>query len=299
VAANPRVPDLDVILEPVDLERVATEMGVDSNLAEHEFLDAKKLVLKACATWLPRDVVEFEVTGIEETVETPWGDPCASVYKGIFDLTGKFKGMFNATKKVKGEKFILDWKTAGRNLDTTWKDRLVDSWQWRMYHMLKPSGVFIYRGINRAGDTREVIMNLGDRREEIIRSTEKQLHHDIKILDNYFDKKADVWSKHMPWSCRGMYECPHVDDCLDDVQPRGCPEKFPNISYSLINGLHNCPEKLRRDLIRKERGLEEKPGPGLRFGAAVHRGLAEIYSQVFGVEYERESEHGEAEEVCE
>jgi hypothetical protein len=290
-----RLPDLEAVLERVNLETVAEEMGKDKELAEFEFVEAKKLVIKACGAWLPRDVVEFEVEGIEERVEEPFD---GVTQKGFLDLRGKFRGEINATKKLKGKSFVLDWKTAGRKLDSVWRDRLIDSWQWRMYHELKPMDVFIYRGINRQGDVREVIMPI-ENGNVVSLMTINQLRHDIVQLGEYFDKEAEVWSRHMPWSCRSMGECEFIEECLNDTMPRGCPEEFPNISYTLINNLHSCPEKTRRLLIQKERGIEERRNESLRLGSAVHRGLAEVYSQVFGVEYEKETVEDEADAICE
>ena len=64
---KPDLPDLNELLEPVDLEAVAQAIATTragNLLPDYEFEDAKRAVWLAAETWLPRDYVEFAITGI-------------------------------------------------------------------------------------------------------------------------------------------------------------------------------------------------------------------------------------------
>jgi len=127
VVAKPKLefPDAQELLETVDMDLVANEVWGDGDLKDYDFEDAKQMVWNAAVTWLPRDVVEFDVEAVETKRNLPYiadGDRTHMV-KGYLDLVGTMRGEVPALSKWAGRKFLLDWKTSKNALGTDWKNR--------------------------------------------------------------------------------------------------------------------------------------------------------------------------------
>src|SRR5574341_793848 len=155
---KPDLPDLDSLLASVNMEAVAQAIAQTRSgnaLPDYEFEDAKRAVWLAAETWLPRDNVEFLVTGIEERQEVCLG---ATPVKGFLDIIGQTNGLIPALTPYANSHFVLDWKSAAGSLDTAWRERLLNSWQWRLYCRMTGARLFFYRGVSRTGETKELII---------------------------------------------------------------------------------------------------------------------------------------------
>jgi hypothetical protein len=247
-------------------------------MAEYDFDEAKRLILTAADKWLVKDIYDLEITGIEEEYLDTLpilGQP--QTFKGIRDITGVIRGRLNATKNHAGKKVVIDWKTTYATLDTTWKDRYADSWQWKKYAHFGGADIILFRGVNRKGETKEIFIEVPKNNSEDVNLQLTGLVAERRAL---IESGLDVWPRRMPSAC-GSYgrECPYFEDCRTLTMPRGVP--FPadkSFSYSSMDVFMNCPERNRRAVVESALGAQEVTDES-DFGVAVHAGLAELYTQ--------------------
>jgi hypothetical protein len=289
-------PDPRDLLATLDMEEVAEKIWYDG-MKDYDFQDAKECVWNAAVKWLHRDVVEFSVTDVEVRRET---EVAGAKLKGYLDIRGTINGEIKALEKFKGKPFVLDWKTTKNKLSTDWKNKLVDSIQWKLYCVLEPEypGLIFYRGMSRQGDVREVIIEPPE--PQYLIPEVEDVVGPIASFIKQLGEKHEVWPRNMPSACNAFGRpCVWYAECEDNEMPRRLVE-IESMSYSTINRFMLCPERLRREklayLEAKELEIEGEIEPdaseSTRFGNAVHRGLESLYKQAYNiVEPEKEEEN--------
>jgi len=264
----------DELKERIDFEAVAKAVlgGLDK-FPEGEFEDAKRIVWALCENYLARDVREFALEEPEQKLLITGLPNQTAPIKGYLDLHGHLRGTCKPFVAYAGEAFVLDWKTTGGSLDTQWKNRLMDSWQWRIYAHMTGAAMAIYRGVNREEETREVIIEVPQTNSAEVR---EYCEGGLGMRGALVQAGLTVWPRVMKkHSCEAFgRECPFWDDCRDYTMPRqSLPDK--EMSFTQFERFFLCPEFHRRLILEPEAdGGEES-----FFGTAVHRGMAEVYRQ--------------------
>jgi hypothetical protein len=266
----------DRIVPAVDWEKVgaaidAIEPGTFPFEA-YDQEDARRSVWLVGQKWAPRDLASFEILEIEV--------PFESVYaRGVKDLVVRVRESFPEYEYAVGHIGEVDWKTTKTGLGHQWRQDLIDSWQWRTYAAsplpgYEPSKLFQYRGIGRNQETQEVHLEIPEGVEEAVDLHYTQLNRQRNSLVTFGEVP---WPRNMPNYCNAYGRtCEYHDDCRNDTYPLEIPppKKF---SFSGMKTFQGCPERHRRD------SLNEGPAEGTSsttFGSAVHRGLAELYTQL-------------------
>ncbi len=271
------LPSLESYAEQLDFSKITEAiLGPEgsSKIAEYELEDIKLMVWAAAEKWLVRDIYDLQIEGIEQeyqtAVELPYGP---QVFRGFQDVVGTLRGRLNITKQHAGKKTIIDWKTTHSTLDKTWEDRLLDSWQWRKYLHFSEAEVAIFRGFNRKGETRELLI---ERPAGLSEQVLTQISGVAVEREALIQLGAEVWPRKMPGAC-GSYgrECPHYGDCRDNSMPRATILPGRSFSYSSMDRFLLCPERYRRGVL--EEGAEDSEES--LAGQSIHRGLAELYTQ--------------------
>lgn len=271
--ANPKTKDWDEIFPLIDLEKVDAEINAvedgKSQMPDYDRQDVRELVLIAAARWLPTDLEEWYVDSVEESIEIPG-------FRGILDLRGRHRGRFDAFKNHAGSGFICDWKTTKGALDADWAARYKYSWQWKLYAMAVPDvKLFSYRGINRNGETREIIIEIPPG----IAAESEQYLNQIHRMRGMLAGEAP-WPRKMPGSCKAYgRECEFIDTCQENIVIPGKVDFGKPLSYSGTETFLLCPEKHRLTQISGYGDDDEV----LAFGKAFHRGIAEVYTQIFNL----------------
>ena len=280
MAGKPKLPNFDEILRAIDLDKVEAaifapkcEGGPIPEYTLDEVRNIKEMLLLAGERWLPRDLVELEDIRVEEYVTAP-----NLGMKAFMDVTGTLRGLHKPFDDYPGCRMIIDWKTRDGELDQRWKDRLVASWQWRIYGSLSQAVLFNYRGISRRCDftdypCKDVLLVIPESNdlevEEYVRGKTAERNALIQL-------GLDVWPRHMPDAC-GMYgrECPFKGDCEAYSMPRYLPFETKVMSYTAYHNFCICPEKARR----LERLPEADSGDEANVGSGFHAAMAELYLQ--------------------
>jgi hypothetical protein len=275
------------LLVRVDPEKVINAIRKTDGppLPDYDEADARELVWATLEKYLLRDYEEFEITGVEDACQM-LGQPGL---RAIFDLTGRMRGNHARFRDYKNQVFILDWKTSRRDLDKTWVEGYIDSWQWRIYAYLSGAKLFFYRGLRRPQkvggfpEFREIIIEVPDSVFSEVSSLVEQVSQQINsLLSN-----PGPWPRVMrPNLCKPYGKsCFAYDDCRGGTIPEQLI-KTPTLSYTRIQQFMECNEKFRR-IILSRMNEEEDPetSEATIFGNAVHRGLAAAYSQVFGLDF--------------
>lgn len=239
-------------------------------MASYDFKDVRELVLIAAERWLPEDMEEWDIAEIE-------GDHRDERFRWILDMRGTHRGKLNAFKQFAGAGFILDWKTTKSDLNSGWANRYKYSHQWKLYAAKHPEvKLFHYRGIKRTGDLRSVIIQVPD---TVVQESELYLRQTWAQREALIQIGAVPWPQRMPSGCNAYgRECEFFTDvCADNRVVAGGVDKTKPLSYSGCETFGLCPEKYRL-LQLAERGEDDET---LAFGKAFHRGIAELYKQVF------------------
>src|SRR5579863_1689785 len=127
MAAKLHVPDFEDILPQINMDAVAEavlrpkrEGDPRSCYRPDDFLNIKEMILLAAERWLPRDLIEFQFTGIEELHLHEFGGDKVKAY---IDLNAQVRGVSKPYDSYKGSRIVIDWKTREGELDTRWKMR--------------------------------------------------------------------------------------------------------------------------------------------------------------------------------
>ncbi len=278
VEPTPVLLDLPRIMLQIDRNKVseqilAIEEG-DKPLVEWDYDDCQRLVYIAAEKWLPRDLAEFTMDGVEIKFEEG-REEWPRRLKGFIDVAGTVKGNIEPFKQFAGKKYIIDWKTSKNTLGTDWRNRLVDSNQWMLYSEIYKASVFLYRGLSRNGTTAEVII-------QVPQSNESEVIQLVKMVGKQVDVIKDelVWPRNKPFACNAFgRECPYYTECMDYSMPRGLLPEDKALSHSFINTFQLCNERARREATAEQVGGSDETA----FGKAVHRGLAELWKQAYEV----------------
>lgn len=269
--ANPKTKDWDDIFPLIDLEKVNAEIDLievgQPPMPDYDRQDVRELVLIAAARWLPTDLEEWYVDAIEEEFEIEG-------FRGILDIRGRHRGRFSSFDNHAGAPFLADWKTTKGALDADWAARYKYSWQWKLYCAAKPDvRLFSYRGINRSGETREIIIEVPPGVVEESRQYLDQIRTMRDVL-----RGTSPWPRKMPGSCKAYgRECDFIDICHENIVREGDVDFSKPLSYSGSETFLLCPEKHRLTQISGYGEDDEV----LAFGKSFHRGIAEVYRQVF------------------
>lgn len=267
------MPPVEHYLEQVDWEAVAREiLNVREGcpkLPEFDFEDAKKMVAAAAQKWLLQDVLDLEITNIENAFSL------SGIGRGVIDLQGRVRGLTRDTADYSGARILFDWKTSKNTLDTKWKDRLIDSWQWRLYARATNAHLVGYRGISRSTlQCRQILIEVPWTNEAEV---DRHFRGIAEMRRALVAAQLPVWPQHAPFAC-GAYgrECVFLADCRSGACPPKPIEYLSELSYSAAERFLLCPELARRTMISDESQDTEET----LFGNAVHRGLAALYQQV-------------------
>jgi hypothetical protein len=271
------LPPLEDYISRIDWEKVhAAILGPPGTptIPEYELEDIQGMIDTAAAKWLVRDMYDLEITGIEEEylvpVQLSYGE---QPFRGFKDICGRLRGRLNVTQILAGKKVIVDWKSTRSTLDKVWEERLIASWQWRKYLYFDDADVMLFRGFNRHGETRELMI---ERPAGLQEDVLVQIAGVAEQREALIRAALPVWPRRMPGAC-GAYgrECPHIDDCLNGTMPRAAVLPGKSFSYSSMGKFMECPERYRRGVL--DEGSEDTEES--LAGQSVHRGLAELYAQ--------------------
>lgn len=273
------MPPASYYLENLNLDKVAEEIlngrEGEKPVSDFDFRDAKTAVWAAAEAWLSRDIHDLRITKIEQKERMEIMVPLIGMQgiRQVKDIEGIVLGKTSLTKDFAGRKAIVDWKTSN-TLDVRWRERMIDSLQWRLY-AYDDTDLFFYRGITREGDTREVAIEVPwtNKKEvdEIIAGIANQ-RHSLVVAG------LEIWPRKFGMSTCHAYgdECPFFADCRGY---EGIPRKAiedSDLSFTEIERFLLCPEKSRR-LKLLPSGYDGTEATA--FGSIVHRGLAELWRQ--------------------
>lgn len=284
--------NLDLALREVDFDKVHYEIekvpGYD-DLGAAERAEVKELVWLAADTWLAHDLQEFD----DIEVEIPLADG-----KAIIDLRARMRGTMQPYASFAGAQIIIDWKTTNSNVDTDeWRNRCLDSWQWKIYLSLSPEAkIFNYRGISRlrgslrttqgenareACLTRNVMLESNDGLVEEVREQKRGV---IAMYNSLVDANLLVWPRNTK-SCYAFGKrCPFKRDCDSNQMPLGVTtERAEDLSHSRMDALMLCPERLRRTKLVNIEDLTQDSSDATTVGGAFHAGVAALWAEAFRV----------------
>lgn len=274
-------PDLAEVMSTIDAEAVGRAIltdkeGNDITLAKHDFDDAVRLTWLAAEKWLPRDLFEIKIDGLELRQEMPI--PYQRLpFKGFLDVGGTTRGLIDPFKPFGGKPVIIDWKTTKNDLKnpSDWKRRLLDSNQWVCYSEVYKAAVFIYRGLSRNGSTAELIINVPESNSREALEYISGVGVQVNALR---DGGYEVFPRNRPFACHAYNrECKYKKDCDDYTMPRQVLSPDKQLSYSFMNTFLLCPERARRESLETD-GLGSDD---TLFGQCVHSGIAELYKQAY------------------
>lgn len=231
-------------------------------------------------TYLKRDLQCLKVLALEQLINYT---NVTGVFEGTMDLKATVidTGDYYPDDFV-GKTMIVDWKTKdSASFDTRWKQEKIDSWQWRLYSMVEKSHGFEYRGVSRAsGATKSVLLRVPkDNETNAIEYIEDVLAMQRSIIDK------PVWPRHKPFACHAYNrECPFFKSCSKDQAPEGMERliQIKPLHYTTAETFLLCPERFRLlQILEETAGKYAETSRYTRFGGAVHRGIASVYTQAF------------------
>jgi hypothetical protein len=262
-------------------------LGVEDGSHELTTIDYE---LAAGMTWdalehfVPLDKAALNVLGLEK-----YGEYGPYKTKYVIDVLAEIieDPIAPYNKYPVGTKVILDWKTAMGNLDSNWSNKYKQSWQGRIYAAAVAAPLIEYRGISQTKDSDDPVQGLYQTKSvpmAVPETNTEQVDEYLFGIQRQVDAYAqlEVYPRRMPKSCGAWgRDCEFKEDCKNYTMPRQRLEMGLQLSFSRIEQLHECPEKYRRMRLQKERSNE-----GVIIGLAVHRGMANAYSQLWNVPIE-------------
>jgi hypothetical protein len=275
------------MLDSINWQAVADEIAhTDDTLLDVEFEIAKNAVWDTAEVFLPIDDANLHVESLERTIFYDPKDGYVPV-KAVLDICGTYKddAPLKPYSTLRGKRVVIDWKTTGRELDQSWRDRYKNSWQGRIYALAADADIIEYRGISygtdKMGDPvtnhKTILMSESQSAKEETRMFLKGVRAMHSAL---VSAQLPVWPQRMPDACGAWRGCEYKDECVAGTMPKYVPEVKP-LSYTRISNLLKCPEYYRRGVDPEAQ--EQLTTEALRIGSAVHRGVASVWSQHFGV----------------
>lgn len=247
-----------------------------SPLSNDEFEMAKGMVWTLAENFAARDVNNFDIEATELRFELVGIKDQIAPLVGYIDVCGTIKDdcTLKPFNDFRGKRIVIDWKTRRGELDTRWKERLVDSWQWRIYTYFYGADLMLYRGVNDEEESREIIIKVPDTNKVEV---EEYLQGAFLMRRALTDANLEVWPRKMSSQTCEAYgrTCPFYDECRENTMPRqALPDR--SMSYTQLENFFLCPERSRRLLLLEDEGDSEST----RLGQAVHRGIEEVYKQI-------------------
>jgi hypothetical protein len=234
--------------------------------------------------YLEQDASNYEVLGVEQ--DFVYHD----LTRGRADLVLRVREepVSGFLRPYRGGLVVLDWKTSAGNLDTRWRRRYSMSWQWKIYSVALGARLFLYRGISTkyqpedgTYEVKEFGLEVPDWIHEYVR---EELALAKAQVSSY--RGFSRWPRTMDnYACYAFGdECPFIEHCragisvFDGEYPYNEP-----LSYSKLNLLHLCPDRMRMTYFREQLGLDDEPDEfeSRYLGQAVHEVLAEMYRTYF------------------
>ena len=253
-----------------------TEEKIDKDELD-ELVHAVGIVEKV---YLERDKENIDVKAVEKPLKHK------DIYEGTADLVGTIKQSSPFyPKDYWGQKIIVDWKSKDTAFSdvSKWKQTYMDSWQWRLYSFVEKTNVFEYRGISRAtGETKNMTLRVKEDNKDMCLNYINMTREQINVLSAF---TVGEWPRHKPFGCHAYNrECPFYKDCKQDKIPDGLegPIQIRPLHYTDMEVFYLCPERYRL-LTKISEKVNNKFGEAessryTRFGAALHRGIAHIYT---------------------
>jgi hypothetical protein len=252
------------------------------NISTEVFKVAKNMVMDATEYFLPLDLKWFTIVQVEKEFEHTYG---TLTDRGFIDLILKIKKTAGKPySDYADEKILIDWKTTGGELNTTWRNYYIESWQWKRYSANEGNKLFEYRGIssktnwdgNRfVSSCAPLILSVPDNNYENVED-DLLLRQKLRLaLQN-----STLYPRNMPSACFKFNEkCEFFDGCAAGTSKRDLIplEVLNKTSYSSDETFLLCPEKYRLTKLTESRKDDFENSSGM--GTLVHRGLAEIYLQ--------------------
>lgn len=275
------IPEFKDIVSQFDMEAVAEAIWTPKreglpkpHYTLDEFENIKEMIWVAAEKWVPRDLVDLQIDSIEDEVRYPIA---GTEIKGYLDLSGTLNGLIKPFDEYAGKRMIVDWKTRNGELDTRWRTRLIDSWQWKMYAAMTGATIVNYRGVSRreGSPPREIILAVPQTVAEEVDVFATQL---IKTRENLIQLGLSPWPRNMPDACREgtAYECPFKLDCDNYSMPMFTPLSKV-MSYTEFHRFMECPELSRRMQVEAP-GVDETEASNI--GSGFHSGMAALYTQL-------------------
>lgn len=256
-----------------DLVIQAIEDGEELDSDQRQ--SAKELVWVLAETYLERDNNESKVLFTEEYFQS-------EKVAGTIDLIQEVRYPIYIPKSYNGKKLVVDWKTSNSStFDKSFRERYVDSWQWKIYSYYSNADLFEYRIISKStGDTLEILLKNSD---EIRKSVENYLLGVNLLLSSLMEREdLYVWPRHMPSGCNTYGKpCPFLERvCQYDHYIPSKSISLP-LHYTTVETFLTCPERFRlTEVTKNDYGIDTKSSSETAIGSAVHRGMEEIYTQL-------------------
>lgn len=284
----------------LDKDKIAAAiMPAGTTMTDFDFDDAKACVFAAAERWLMEDLGNFAITGLECRERLWIENGINQEIKAFVDMKANVlpKPHHAVFRPYAGQTVVADWKSARSALDTRWSDRLINSQQWRLYAAATDAKLFVYRGVRRRQhpgedpETRAVILEVP---ESNLVETKVYAEGVYRMRRALVDSGLPIWPRNMPSACHEFQRaCPYLADCEGGTSPRiAGADKV--LSYSSMKDFLTCAERHRRNTLP---GSTSGDNNDTLFGNAVHRGLAEVWSQAFGVPVEERETRKENEPV--
>lgn len=277
------IPSFDDLLAQLNMEAVAEAIMQPRKEGEKpprynldEFENIKEMILLAAEKWLGRDLVEFNITSIEEENRyVPEGN--IGEYKAFFDVQTTLNGIVKPYTDYKGQICIVDWKTRDGELDQRWRTRLIDSWQWKIYAAISGAKIFNYRGISRRCNlsdtpTKEILIEVPPTVKDEVNEYFAGLYAQRQGL---IGSNINVWPRNFDACFDYGRECPFKMDCDEYTMPRYVPQEGKVMSYTSLKYFQRCNEFSRRMLGEPTADDTEDSN----IGAGFHSGVANLWGQ--------------------
>ena len=261
-------------------EKILETQG--ESITQERFNLANKLVLSASEYYLPLDLKYFKILEVEKPYLHTF--PSATLPdKGIIDVVMEIRE--DAGKPYNdraGQKILIDWKSTSSDLDTTWRNRYIPSWQWKRYAAQEDAALFEYRGVSTKTywNGQEFKQTCGPLILQIPADNYQNVVTDFLATEQMKLSLAafEIYPRNAPSACYKFGEyCPHQEDCQNSTMPPGVITA-PHASYSSDETFKLCPEKYRRQKLANSK-IDDFESPSF-LGTMFHRGIAEVYTQM-------------------